>query len=152
MVHLVSIFFFRIMMRFLKMFKHFGISWLGRTVFWPSWTSTFLPGCEKSEGRQGRRPVFVLLCRCVSTLPFFFYWTLGSFCESPGNRHITLSPSFHCERKRRTEALLERPSSVLPDWLTNEEPDTFYGPAVLHITGPDNNPSLYPPPERNRGF
>lgn len=73
------------------------------------------------------KPVFVLLCCCVLTLPICLKCTLASFCESLGNRRFPLSVPFQCERKRLTEALLERPSSVLPDWLTNEEPDTFCG-------------------------
>ena len=99
-------------------------------------------------GRQGGRPVFVLLCGCVSTLPFFRNAPWVLFVNHPAT-DTSLCLHLFTASGNVAPRLFWR---GLPDWLTNEEPDTFYGPAVFHITGPDNSPSLSPPPEKNRGF
>lgn len=48
------------MMWFLKMLKMFSISWLGRTVFWPSWTSTLKNTTVRRVrgGREGGQYLF----------------------------------------------------------------------------------------------
>lgn len=60
-----------VMMQLLKMVQHFRQSWLGRKVL--ALIDFCIPAWLWEEwGRHGWRPVFVLLCCCVSTLPFFF--------------------------------------------------------------------------------
>lgn len=134
--------------------EHFGFASL--SLLSPSSTSTFHPGCEKSEGCRMDEGQYLFYFAAVFSPSFFFFFfrnaPVGSCCESPSNRQTTVSPSFHWERKRRALALLERLDSVLPDWPTNEEPASFYGPAVLHIISADNYPSLSAPPEKSIGF
>lgn len=62
-----------ITMQFLNMLLHLSISWLGRNILASlSLTDFYIPAWLWEEwGRQGGRPVFVLLCRCVFTLPFY---------------------------------------------------------------------------------
>lgn len=98
---------------------------------------------EREGERQGGKPIFVLLCRCVSTLPFCRNAPWIPFVNHPATdtslcHHLFSASGNHC-----AEALLERPSRILPDCLTNEEPKPIlWGCCVLHITGPDKSPSL----------
>lgn len=96
-------------------------------------------------------PIFVLLCCCASSLPFIKMHPGFLLCITRQQTHH-LSPSFQCKRKRYAEALLERPSSILPDCLTNEEPKhILWACSVTHNWSWQLVPPS-PPPEKNRAF
>lgn len=99
---------------------------------------------ERERGRETGREANICFtlslcfhppfCRNAPWIPFVNHpATDTSLCH-----HLFSASGNHC-----AQALLERPSRILPDCLTNEEPKPIlWGCCVLHITGPDKSPSL----------